>query len=239
MGTISGADVLARCMRNLNDPHNVRWRVDELLDWLNDAQREIGILKPDALTTVVNHSLTPSTTLQSLPTNGLRLVDITRNLGNDGGTPGAPIRIVAREELDQYVPDWHSSTPATSVKHYTYDARSPKSFYVYPRPASAIVVEMHAQVTPTDVTVQGVNGATGSSVISLDDIYVTAMVDYVMFRALSKNTDAKNDGEAMRGYQAFLNRLGLKLQVDKTYDPNRNAPPLDTKRSQVNGDIAG
>ena len=118
--------------------------------------------------------------------------------------------------------------PSAVIKNYVYDGRSPRAFYVYPRPASTTNVEAHMAVVPADVTMDGVNGGSADSTISLDDVYQTAIYDFIVFRALSKNTDAKNDQEAVRSYQAFLNRLGLKLQADRAFDPHRNAPPATT-----------
>jgi hypothetical protein len=240
MGTVVGTQIIQRAMRTLNDAGNVRWALAELLDWLNDAQREIAILRPDSSTLVAPVPLTPGRTLQALPTgtiNATRLIDITRNLGTDGQTPGAPIRLVAREELDQYRPSWHTDTASMTIKNYVYDGRSPRAFYVYPQPAVSLSVEMHMAVVPTDVTMQDVNGGAIDSQISVDDVYQTAIYDFVVFRALSKNTDAKNDQEAVRSYQAFLNRLGLKLQADRAFDPHRNAPPQEPKRA-ANADTA-
>lgn len=232
MGTITGISILQRAMRTLNDPNNVRWTLAELLEWLNDGQREVAVLRPNSSTAVAVLPLDPGTTLQHLPTNpnAVSLIDITRNLGTDGSTPGAPVRIIAREELDLFRPTWHSDTAATAIQNYTYDGRSPRNFYVYPRPATAISVEAHLQVVPQNVEVQGVNDAPIDTNIALDDLYQTALYDYVMFRAMAKNTDAKNDGESMAAYRAFLNRLGLKLQVDRAADPNRNSPPQEPKR---------
>lgn len=239
MGTVVGTEIVQRAMHTLNDASNVRWSLAELLGWLNDGQREIAILRPDSSTQVAPVPLAPGNTLQSLPTapNATRLIDVIRNMGTDGQTPGTPIRLVAREELDQYRPSWHTDAASMAVKNYVYDGRSPRSFYVYPRPAQAIAVELHMNVVPADVTMLDVSGGAFDSTISLDDVYQTALYDFVVFRALSKNTDAKNDQEAVRSYQAFLNRLGLKLQADRAFDPHRNAPPQEPKRA-ANADTA-
>lgn len=242
MPQVVGVDILRRAMRTLNDPQNVRWSMEELLDWLNDGQNEVAILRPDASAVVTSFALEALTTKQAIPAtsqiNATRLIDVIRNMGGDGATPGRPIRLVEREELDQYRPSWHTDTAATSIQNYVFDARAPRTFYVYPRPATAITVEAALSVVPTKVTVNGVSSGITDSVIGLDDVYATALYDYVCFRALKKNTDSKNDGEADRAYQAFLNRLGLKLQVDRSHDPNRNAPPKEPRRAQTNGEAA-
>jgi hypothetical protein len=221
MGTIVASTIIADVRTTLVDPDGVRWTDEELLGWLNDAQREIAILRPDACMLIDAIQLAANNTLQELPDTCQRLVKITRNMGS-GTTPGAPIRLVDHGELDRVLPTWHTATAAAAVKNYTYDPKSPRSFYVYPRPASAIYVEAHMQVAPEEIS--------DSDPIQVDDVYKTAIHDYVVMRAKMKATDVADADYAEAQYQRFLNRLGLKLRVDKGSDPHspRSNPPDTT-----------
>jgi hypothetical protein len=48
MGTLTGANVISRVQDTLQDTTSVRWSEAELLRYINDAQREIVNLRPEA-----------------------------------------------------------------------------------------------------------------------------------------------------------------------------------------------
>jgi hypothetical protein len=231
MGTITGLDQCKKVARDLLDPRGERWTPLDLLEYLNAGQREIVILRPDTHVTVEAIKLTAGRTRQSLPDSGLRLIKLTMNMGDDGSHPGRPITIIEQEELNALAPDWHSEDPAAlEIEHYAYDGASPKTFYVYRKLLQPRFVEAHFSSCPRDVMIKGVNGGTDNTVITLDDIWQTALYDYMLMRAHAKDTDARDDQESDRAYRRFLARLGLKVQVDRAMDPNRNSPPRDAKR---------
>lgn len=231
MGTITGFEIIEKASTDLRDPDGRRWTLKDLTDYLNAGQREIVILRPDANVVVRAVRLEAGSTRQSLPAEGLRLINITHNMGADGASAGSVVRVIDGEEIDALAPDWHSEPAlASEVEHYVYDGRSPKTFYVYRKLRSARYVEMHFSASPVDVQVKGVYSKTANTAITLDDIYQTPLYDYVMMRAHAKDTDAQSIQESELVYRRFLNRLGLKVQVDKAFDPNRNSPPRDAKR---------
>lgn len=206
MPTITAQVIIDKAQIVLNDTLAVRWTEAELLGWLNDGQREIVILRPDANTTIGNIAMAAGT-LQTLPAGGYQLIDLTRNMGA-GSTPGKAIRLVPRELMDSGTPNWHASTASAVVSHYMYDLRSPTRFYVWPPATGGGNVEAVYSKAPTDVAAVG-------SVITLDDIYANPLTDYILYRAYSKNVE--QPGAANRAAQArasFENTLGLKAQAD-------------------------
>ena len=110
-------------------------------------------------------------------------------------------------------PDWHSAEAAAAIKHYVFDIKDPRTFYVYPRPSSAIYVEMSYSILPTEC-------AALTSTIGILAIYSNALLDYIMYRALSADTEYADQPRANQHYNTFLQSLGLKLQVDRAIDPN-------------------
>lgn len=219
MGTIIARTVIEKAQIILQDTTGVRWPSDtELLGWLNDGQREVMVFKPNANVKNVAVKLTTGTK-QSLPADGVQLIDVVRNMGTDGTTPGRAIRIVMREILDAQVPDWHTSTPNATTKHYTYSVLDPKNFYVYPpQPASNQgYSEMVYGAVPTDATI---NGA-----ISIDDIYQNALIDYILYRAYSKDTEyAADPNRADKHQAAYIASLTGKVKAEIGSNPNSNAP---------------
>lgn len=223
MGTILASAIISKAGILINDTTNVRWTQPEMLGWLNDGQREVVLLKPSASVTNQSIQLTASATKQSIPTGGIMLIDVTRNMGNGGSTPGNAIRIVSREVLDAQVPTWHSDTNTVGmIQHFTFDPRDPKTFYVFPKaPATAWWVEVIYSSPPVDC-------ATVSSTIGIDDIYANALLNYVMYRAFSKNSEyAQNQQLATAAYQAFVQGIGAKVSAEQGNNPNLTATPFN------------
>jgi hypothetical protein len=97
MATIKVATLIETAGIILQDASQVRFPQAELMTFLNDAQREIVLHRPDSKT--VNASVTcVAGSKQSLPSTGLRLVDVVRNDG------GRAITQIARKILDETLP---------------------------------------------------------------------------------------------------------------------------------------
>jgi hypothetical protein len=215
MATTQVNSILSRAATLIQDATNVRWPQDELLGWLNDGQREVVLHKPEASVKNTSVSLTSGSTKQTIPSDGILLLDVTRNMGAAGTTAGNAIRLTTREVLDAQKPTWHSDANALGyVQHYIYDPRDPKTFYVYPKaPSGAWFAEVVYSAAPTDCE--------AGNTIQIDDIYANALLDYVLYRAYSKDAEyAANAALAVAHYQAFANAIGLKTQNDLSRNPN-------------------
>jgi len=211
---LTANDVFTRVSDIMQDQTNVRWTLDELLRYLNDGRREVAIARPDLYASTANVALA-SGTKQALPADGMRLIDVTRNMPND--IPGKAIRITEREILDAQRPDWHTETPAALVKHFMYDERNPRSFYVYPPVTAGHKVEVTYGQTPTDIVI----GNISTTQLAQEDIYSGALVDYVCYRAFSKDSEyAGNAQRAAVHYTQFQNALGLGGKASVMTSPN-------------------
>jgi hypothetical protein len=67
--------------------------------------REVVLHKPNSSVRNTPFALVAGTR-QSLPPDGVQLLDVVRNL------PARGVRIVAREILDAQLPDWHNEVPS-------------------------------------------------------------------------------------------------------------------------------
>lgn len=218
--TVTVQSVIDRVQITLQDTTGVRWPVtSELVVWVNDAQREIALLKPDAAAT--NATVTLATgTKQSIPTGGNRLLRVVRNMSAaSGGTGKRAIRIVDRDVLDSTEPNWHDpsvsgdASHGTNVKHYIYDEQNPRNFYVYPGVSGNSYIEIIYSDNPSTVALNGNLG--------LPDIFANAVMDFVLFRAYTKDAEfASNAQLAGQHYQLFLNGVTGKGQVDMISSPN-------------------
>lgn len=216
MATVTVASVIDKAQVILQDTTGIRWPDDELLGWLNDGQREIVLYKPNAF--VKNTSVLLTTgTKQGLPADGVQLIDVVRNMGTNGSTPGRAVRITIREILDSQIPNWHTEAATNEVKHFMYSMLDPKNYYVYPPNTGLGYVELIYGAAPTEATLQ--------STITLDDIYQTILVDYILYRAYSKDTEfAADSNRASSHQQAYLTALAGKAKVEVGANPNAMAP---------------
>lgn len=225
MGTLTETNLLARIRDTLQDTTSVRWSDAELRRYINDAQREIVNFRPEASAKTANVALVVGTR-QTIPTEGLRLIKITRNMSDaSGGATGKrAVRLVNVDILNAQDPDWHdptatgSSTHGTTVKNYVFDDDDPRVFYVYPGASStSTFLEIVYSKSPTDLT-------TGSSTIDIDDTYANAIMDFVLYRAYLK--DAEYAGNAQRAgthYQLFQASIGQGAQAQLLLDPNNDS----------------
>lgn len=216
MPTLTGTYIIERATDTLQDKDNIRWPRPELLAYINDGQREIALQRPDSTARTEALELAANTTLQQLPPDGIRLIEVTRNLTGIEAAPGRVIKLTAREVLDQQTPNWHQTPAVTEVRHYIFDIRNPKKFYVYPRPGAGVSVEIVYSATPADLLLE-------SSVISLDDIYANAIIAYVIMRAYQKDEDYARNADAAAAFYAMMSQsMGARTQADAGLSPNAN-----------------
>jgi hypothetical protein len=224
--------ILSRVRIILQDTDSQRWSLPELLYWLNDAQRELVQFKPSALVDSQVIYLIKGTR-QKLPNDAALLLGITRNIAGAESTgeriAGPTIRLTTRDMLDALPGDWHVSAGASrfrkQVQHYAYDKDEPRAFYVFPGNTGDGAVEALVSLRPTDLAVaSGDNPSDIDSYdfpIALEDGYAPALVDYVCYRAYSK--DAQYVGETQRAalhYQQFTNAIGTRAQIEASVSPN-------------------
>jgi hypothetical protein len=206
------AAVLTRAQDILQDVTGVRWPQAELLRWINDGRRELAIARPDIYAANVLVTLVQGTR-QTIPASATRFLDAVRNVHSVDDTPRQSIRVVEREVLDAQVPDWHTQTPTTLLKHFAFDERSPRVFYTYPPAVAGHKLEIVVSQSPVEVEI--------NDELVAEDIYTGALVNYICAQAFSKDAEfAGNEGRAMKHYAAFQGALSLGRAQDYVASPN-------------------
>lgn len=204
---LTAQNILDRASIIIQDLTNVRWPATELTNWLNDCRRELAVVRPDIYSTSSVVTLV-SGAKQSLPSGGLRLMDVPRN------NSGPAVTITQRGFLDQQNPGWHQMTASTTIKHFMLDERNPSTFWVYPPATSSASVEIIFQQAPTDYSAS-------STLSAYEELYGGAMVDYICYRAFSKDSEyAGNAERAIAHYNQFLNSLKTGGVVNIASSPN-------------------
>lgn len=178
------------------------------LDWLNDAQRAVVLVRPDA-SAVTENIILVAGTKQTLPAARERLLDVTRNMGA-GSTPGKVLKFIDRPALDDVNPDWMTAASASPVREVIYnDKKDPLTFWVNPPAVANWRIEAVMSASPTDVTDPD-NGD-----IDLGDLYAPPMQEWMLYRGYSMNVQAPGYLQRAGGhFGAFFNLLGVKIRSE-------------------------
>jgi hypothetical protein len=223
MSAISAATIINKASKLLHDISNVKWTRAELLSWINDAQRQIVILSPNATNKVSTIKLVAGTR-QSLPSDGWTLLEVLRNMGTSGTTPGRAIRLASRSLLDAFNPNWHDDSPVTAPINYLYDIQDQTVFYVYPPANGNGYIQINYSPDPSDLTAE-------TDAIYVPKIFETAILDYVLYRACSKNSDyAPNAQLAIAYYTAFNAAMSQKSASESGNSPNQQFGPKNSDK---------
>lgn len=213
---IPASDLIARAGDVLQDVDHIRWTVPELLRWFNDAAREVIIYRPSAHAETLVIPLRAGT-YQEIPIGGVQLLDVTRNMGAAGSTPGVAVRHTDRQLLSDQDPYWNSARPAKSgVLHYSMDDRNPKGFYVWPQASEGWHVEALITTLPAELVDE-------SGSLDMGAEYINALVSYTAFRAFSKDDEYANGTVAAAHYQAFATSMGATIQAATAQSANKGS----------------
>ena len=207
-------------MDAVNDQTNVRWTAPEVIRYANDGQRDIALWRPDAFTTSAILT-TVAGIKQALPSGATKLIRISGN-----GASGRVVTPIKQEMLDNSTPLWPNTTASATTLHYMYDERNPLEYLVYPPSnASATLRAVYANV-PTDITTPSSDFLAGvSGNLSVADIFVNALLDYVLYRAYSKDADEiGNQQRAKEHFALYAAALGIELKATLGFSPNQNSP---------------
>lgn len=218
MGTVTAKAIIDKAAIQLIDLTNIRWTRAELLAWLNDGMRQIVTIQPSASSTTVSKQLVAGTR-QYIPDDGWLLLSVYRNMGTNGTTPGRAIRIISREILDSFNPNWHTDTAKAEVRNYIYTDQDQTAFYVSPPNTGTQYVELNYSVQPADLTVE-------TQVIPIFDIFQSALVDYILYRACSKDAEYAPGLQLAQGYLAtFIGAIQGKTDSEVTGNPTQSLGP--------------
>lgn len=189
----------------LQDTGNIRWSTADLIKYVNDAQRRICMMKPEAYAVTAAAPVVAGSK-QALPAGGLRLLDVARNVAS-AGVVGRSVREIDRAILDQEDPDWQRRT-GSQVEHYCYDAANdPRSFWIFPAISaaklSASLLELSVALDPPEV------GAGQTPVV--DATYHEAIIHYVVSMAISRDSEFGDQmNRAQFHAQAFSTGIGVR-----------------------------
>lgn len=229
----TAAAVMKRASTILQDADAVRWTAVELHDWLNEALRAIAAIKPNAKSGNVTLDLVAGTK-QTLPEQYPVLSRIIRNIGAaPGNAPGPAVKALSRREiLDAQIPNWHD--PATlpfsvTVAYVWQDLMALREFWVAPGNTGTGRVEATVGMIPTPVPAPSnpllIDAYTSN--VDLPDIYQPIILDFLLFRAFSKDSAAPDAAQRATAH------LNLASQALDALSSGQNNVSLATAYAQA------
>jgi hypothetical protein len=213
---IEVSSIIKRAGLTLNDEDHLRWTIEELLEWINEGTGAIVSARPSAGARIVAFPLSAGTQ-QEIPDDVVQLIDVIMNVSDEGAVPGRAIRKTERHLLDSADPDWHIRPGKPVIKHYTYDDRTPAIFHVYPPALANTWVKVAYSKIPDDVS-----GA--DDTIGLNVEFADALLNYVLYRCYSKDSEFSNAGVANAFYQAFTASMGNNAAGEQSTTPTNKVP---------------
>ena len=204
------SDVVDLISDILFDECGERWPGESLIRYVNEGRLELLGVRKDALVKTVPFLLSASTA-QEAPSDAQAVMSVIRNLGATGLAPGASITSASREAMDAYEPDWHNTT-GSEVQHFFVDADDPTIFYVYPYVATNWYVELKYAYLPEDTD-------DPDDSLELSDTWRSALVNYGVWRALSKEGPRGDLGKAAKYYELYAGFIKAKSTADATSNP--------------------
>lgn len=185
----------ARYILNDTDAAAYRQSDTELLGDVNGALREMALLSPTTFSTVAPLVCTPSQCEQAITfTDALMLIEVLCITGSTALTP------FDRDRMTSFNPNWRADTPATA-RQWSKFSNDPLRFFVYPAaPATPQTLDVRYVRNPTTYAI-------GTTITDVPVSMQPALVDYVVYRAQSKDSEHVLSGRAQAFYQSFLTKI--------------------------------
>jgi hypothetical protein len=228
--------ILNRVVNILQDAGSVRWTADELVMWLNEAQVQTATLRPDATATKKIVALpggnyfTVDELLEATDLKALRFMRLIRNTAP--GSKFGVIRSASMTAMDAILPSWRSVALNVNIINYLTDPEDHLGFYVYPpavfpqpeippvppdqpgQPAILpAIVELMYSAIPEAIAFPG-EGTTWLDIegtLTVETVFDTAIVDYILARAFSKDSEYGGNGQrAAAHFSNYQQALGYE-----------------------------
>jgi len=232
-------------------PQYSRWPEHELVTYGNYGQMAISKYLPQAgsaidsvrlqpgtkqdFTKVLAADIRPGDGSTAADSYGISIMDISRNMGADGLTPGRVVRVSDRYTKDTNDPDWHSKT-GNVVREFLWDKNLPKIAHVIPGvPVSpAVWVDLSWMKEPRRIPAGGEPGAeiykydgASTALLGIADQYVEDLQNFVVAVALLKGSkNVQNIPKAQLHAGLFTASINAQAAVVSGVSPNLKQLPF-------------
>lgn len=202
----SVAQLIKRASRILNDQEEgysyTGWTADELLDYYNEAVCQIYNFRPDLFAESSTLTLAPGSK-QTLPDGIGNLLSIDSNLGEDGDLDEDTPLTMSSGDMVKALRGKPTCVEATTCEPFKIrgyrKSKVPNVFFVEPPVPEGETVEVDVTVA---VGPMQVCGGDITNETQLDCRLDPAIVDWILFRAMGRDTESQFLYQAARRHQA-------------------------------------
>jgi hypothetical protein len=193
-----------------------------LTDFLNAGLRQLALVRPDAFSVTESVKLEagvrqriPDPAMHECQSEATVLLDLVRNMGGDGVSPGWPIVRSTRDALSAL--DW--SKTGRVVYNFFYDSTAdPDVFYVFPGVAAGRTVWAEAVFGTAPGTV-----SVSTDEVPVSDSFAGPLENWVLYEIFSGDSSTSNQAKAQFHFRAFFDALGIKLQSERYFQRKQEA----------------
>jgi len=206
--SITVGSIINICRRTLLDEEDYDFTDAEIIQLYNNTNKKIVTLRPQAYSRSETFLLAPGNR-QLIPSEGLAIITVRRNMGIDGITPGRAIRQSDADAYTTLVPTWATDTPQAAIEDWWPVPNYTEQFFVYPPSDGTGYVEAEfAKVPPS--TAYDAGGAWQSEYSPFNDSYIDAQINGILYMAYDDDTDIPgNTPRSALYYARFLQALGI------------------------------
>jgi len=191
------SDVIAEVRGLINDDEAGQYRQSdiELLRYFNEGLKEASTIAPTWFISTGDFTCKPEQTEQAVTFDDAQaLYEVIRI------KDGRALLRMDMKTLSQFNPDWAAEDPAPALNWDKNDA-DPLRFYIYPKaPVGMQLLEVSYIRNPAIY-------ALNDDVTEVPSSYMPAFVNYVTFRAESKDDESVNVGRSNAFYANFKMQL--------------------------------
>ncbi len=200
-----------RIVQDVNAPQ--RYSDTMLLGFANQTLKRMAILRPDLFAYIGEIPTATGQTLQSAPSDSLRIMEIFQVKDGNG------VIEVNRESLDQTYPQWMNEAAGPCV-NWMRHTRNANKFFIYPKaPAGQVLIGEYSQA-PKSYTPD-------EDVQLLPDAFFPIVVDGTVFLTESVDNEHVNSNRAQLFQQTFTQALGVNAQSRTITDTEEGGLPKD------------
>ncbi len=204
------AQILDIVGTQLKDITKVTWSTTKTFPYLNLGVKEIVNLKPEAYAVTFGNVQLAAGPRQNLPPGALFLVDV-EGVVNLSNNLTSSVQLITKAQMDRLFPGWYAFAGDDTIQYVMRDDRNPEVFYVFPPPppTTTQAASLICSCYPAEVTSLVQNDNVTPTDFPLDNSYVPAIVDYIIYRCLVEETEIPNaQAKGTAFYQMFLQKLG-------------------------------
>lgn len=200
-------EIVNRVVYLTNDPDGDAYPRSAIEDFVYEAETVIVNTKPEALNNsgVLICADGARQTIATQFTAAVNFLDAHFNVDGSGNALGV-VRRVKMRELDAIRPNWRQAARSSAIREFMVDDREPLVLHVNPPASAGARLQISYSSKPAPYTSVDANTQT-----AVDELYETMIMDWVLYRMLSKDTEGTPNYVKAQAYKkSFYDAMGIK-----------------------------